>query len=103
MAAGARILSGRPGGLAGSLVVLSGDTPLMSADTISGLIAMRESSGSAVTVLTTRMADPTGYGRIVRDRDGRVLSDPKRLRQGDALAITLAGGALTAEVTEILP
>lgn len=56
----------------GSLVVLSGDTPLMSADTISGLVATRESSGSAVTVLTTRMADPTGYGRIVRDRDGNV-------------------------------
>lgn len=56
----------------GSLVVLSGDTPLMSSETIAGLIAMRESSGSAVTVLTTRMPDPTGYGRIVRDRDGMV-------------------------------
>lgn len=59
-------------GIEGSLVVLSGDTPLMSADTIAGLIALRESSGSAVTVLTTRMPDPTGYGRIVRDRDGAV-------------------------------
>jgi bifunctional UDP-N-acetylglucosamine pyrophosphorylase/glucosamine-1-phosphate N-acetyltransferase len=56
----------------GSLVVLSGDTPLISADTIAGLIAVRESSGSAVTVLTTRMHDPNGYGRIVRDRDGTV-------------------------------
>lgn len=60
--------------VAGSLVVLSGDTPLMSAETISGLVAMRESSGSAVTVLTTRMADPSGYGRIVRDRDGNVAA-----------------------------
>ncbi len=56
----------------GSLVVLSGDTPLMSPETISGLVAFRESSGSAVTVLTTHMADPFGYGRIVRDRDGAV-------------------------------
>lgn len=59
-------------GVTGSLVVLSGDTPLMKPETISGLVAMRESSGSAVTVLTTRMPDPTGYGRIVRDRDGNV-------------------------------
>ena len=51
----------------GSLVVLSGDTPLLSAETISGLIAMRETSGAALTLLTTRLSDPTGYGRIVRD------------------------------------
>ncbi len=60
------------GGQAGSLVVLSGDTPLMTPDTIAGLIAMRETSGSAVTLLTTHLPDPTGYGRIVRNRDGEV-------------------------------
>ncbi len=59
-------------GITGSLVVLSGDTPLLRAETIAGLIAMRESSGSAVTVLTTHLPDPTGYGRIVRGRDGEV-------------------------------
>lgn len=60
------------GTVAGSLVVLSGDTPLMTPDTVAGLIAMRESSGSAVTILTTHLSDPTGYGRIVRNRDGEV-------------------------------
>ncbi len=59
-------------GVKGSLVVLSGDTPLMSAETVAGLIALRESSGAAMTVLTTNMPDPAGYGRIVRDRDGEV-------------------------------
>lgn len=59
-------------GFHGSLVVLSGDTPLMRPETIAGLIATRESSGSVLTLLTTRMPDPTGYGRIVRDRDGAV-------------------------------
>jgi bifunctional UDP-N-acetylglucosamine pyrophosphorylase/glucosamine-1-phosphate N-acetyltransferase len=62
------------GELAGSLVVLSGDTPLITADTVAGLIAMRESSGSAATLLTTHLPDPTGYGRIVRDRDGEVAA-----------------------------
>lgn len=53
-------------GFHGSLVVLSGDTPLMRAETIAGLVAMRESSGAACTVLTANLANPTGYGRIVR-------------------------------------
>jgi len=56
----------------GSLVVLSGDTPLMTPETIAGLVAMRESNGAAVTVLTAVVPDPTGYGRIIRDRDGEV-------------------------------
>jgi bifunctional UDP-N-acetylglucosamine pyrophosphorylase / glucosamine-1-phosphate N-acetyltransferase len=61
------------GAFSGSLVVLSGDTPLLSADTIAGLAAMRESSGAALTLLTTRLPDATGYGRIVRDmKDGSV-------------------------------
>lgn len=59
-------------GVDGSLVVLSGDTPLMTAETISGLVALRESSGSAATLLTAHMPDPSGYGRIVRGRDGAV-------------------------------
>ena len=56
----------------GSLVVLSGDTPLLRASTISGLVAMRESAGAVLTVLTAHLPDPSGYGRIVRDRDGNV-------------------------------
>ncbi|MGV8083499.1 MAG: bifunctional UDP-N-acetylglucosamine diphosphorylase/glucosamine-1-phosphate N-acetyltransferase GlmU [Coriobacteriia bacterium] len=60
-------------GYVGSLVVLSGDTPLITADTISGLIAMRETNGAALTLLTAHLSDPAGYGRIVRDRaDGSV-------------------------------
>jgi bifunctional UDP-N-acetylglucosamine pyrophosphorylase / glucosamine-1-phosphate N-acetyltransferase len=54
-------------GYSGSLVVLSGDTPLISSETISGLIAMREANGAALTLLTAHLAEPDGYGRIVRD------------------------------------
>lgn len=56
----------------GSLVVLSGDTPLITPVTIAGLIALRESSGAAMTLLTAHMPDPSGYGRVIRDRDGKV-------------------------------
>ena len=59
-------------GVEGSLLVLSGDTPIVRSDTLAGLIALRESSGAALTLLTTHLHDPSGYGRIVRDRDGAV-------------------------------
>jgi bifunctional UDP-N-acetylglucosamine pyrophosphorylase/glucosamine-1-phosphate N-acetyltransferase len=59
-------------GFSGSLVVLSGDTPLLRPETIAGLVAMRESSGAALTLLTANLPDPGNYGRIVRGRDGGV-------------------------------
>ena len=59
-------------GFSGSLLVLSGDTPLVRPETLSGLVAMRESAGAALTLLTANLHDPSGYGRIVRNRDGGV-------------------------------
>lgn len=56
----------------GSLVVLSGDSPLISADTIARLIRTREENNAAVVVLTMQLDDPFGYGRIVRDERGEV-------------------------------
>ena len=51
----------------GVVVVLSGDVPLMQADTLQQLIAA--SAGSKLALLTIDFADPTGYGRIVRSGD----------------------------------
>ena len=53
----------------GDVVILSGDVPLLSTDTLTMLIKDHQSSGAALTVLTTRVPDPTGYGRIVRTSD----------------------------------
>jgi bifunctional UDP-N-acetylglucosamine pyrophosphorylase/glucosamine-1-phosphate N-acetyltransferase len=50
-------------------LVLYGDVPLVCARTLAGLIA---AAGQALALLTVRVTDPTGYGRIVRDPDGRV-------------------------------
>jgi len=61
-------------GFEGSLTVLSGDTPLLRPETVSGLVAMRESSGAAATVLTTHLPDPAEYGRVVRNRDGGIAA-----------------------------
>jgi bifunctional UDP-N-acetylglucosamine pyrophosphorylase / glucosamine-1-phosphate N-acetyltransferase len=54
----------------GTLVVLSGDAPLLRPETLQRLVEMHHAGGFAATVLTTSAADPTGYGRIVRDAAG---------------------------------
>ena len=56
-----------------TIVILPGDAPLLQASTIEELVGTHEASGQAATLLTARMADPTGYGRIIRAKDGRVL------------------------------
>jgi bifunctional UDP-N-acetylglucosamine pyrophosphorylase/glucosamine-1-phosphate N-acetyltransferase len=53
------------------VLVLYGDVPLIEAETLNRLIA--DSSDTALGLLTMTLADPTGYGRIVRDHWGRVL------------------------------
>ncbi len=58
--------------LTGSLVVLAGDTPLITPGTIRALVERREEAGAAASVLTMRVEDPSGYGRIVRDDEGAV-------------------------------
>lgn len=54
----------------GTVVVLFGDTPLLRAETIQQLVAAHEADGNAATLLTARVDDPTGLGRIVRDEAG---------------------------------
>ena len=53
-------------GFRGSLLVVYGDTPLLTAATLHQLLASHAGSGAAVTVLSMRVPDPRGYGRIVR-------------------------------------
>jgi bifunctional UDP-N-acetylglucosamine pyrophosphorylase/glucosamine-1-phosphate N-acetyltransferase len=59
-------------GKANRVVVLSGDVPLLEEQTVQGLLDALEADPKAVAaVLTARLTDPSGYGRIVRDRGGR--------------------------------
>ncbi len=65
----------------GDIIVLPGDTPLLRAPTLAALVRTHRATSAAATVLTARIADPTGYGRIVRGRDGRVA---RIVEQADA-------------------
>ncbi|MET0146229.1 MAG: NTP transferase domain-containing protein [Ilumatobacteraceae bacterium] len=56
-----------------TIVVLPGDTPLLEADTIDALVAAHVAGGFAATLLTSVVDDPTGYGRVIKAPDGRVL------------------------------
>jgi bifunctional UDP-N-acetylglucosamine pyrophosphorylase/glucosamine-1-phosphate N-acetyltransferase len=53
-------------------LVLYGDVPLVRVPTLAGLIAAGSGAGAALAVLTVHAADPTGYGRILRDAAGHV-------------------------------
>lgn len=59
-------------GKTGSVVVLSGDSPLITPSTIESLVRVRESENAAMVVLTMELDEPFGYGRIVRAADGTV-------------------------------
>ncbi|MBM3795589.1 MAG: UDP-N-acetylglucosamine diphosphorylase/glucosamine-1-phosphate N-acetyltransferase [Acidobacteria bacterium] len=55
----------------GYLVILYGDCPLLKASTVAELVRRQRASQAAATVITTHVADPQGYGRIVRDAAGK--------------------------------
>ena len=56
----------------GDVVVLPGDTPLLRAATLAALVRFHRQNDAGATLLTAELADPTGYGRVVRGRDGMV-------------------------------
>jgi UDP-N-acetylglucosamine diphosphorylase/glucosamine-1-phosphate N-acetyltransferase len=57
---------------AGDVLVLSGDVPLLTEKTARALLGYHRASGATATILTAELADPTGYGRIVRNSDDSV-------------------------------
>lgn len=63
------------------LLILSGDVPLLSETTLEKLITTHQNTGAIATLLTANLDDPTGYGRIIRDNEGRVV---KIVEQKDA-------------------
>lgn len=54
----------------GNVVILNGDAPFMTADTIMKSLDKHTESQSSATVISAKVGDPTGYGRIVRADDG---------------------------------
>ncbi|MFP5220128.1 MAG: bifunctional UDP-N-acetylglucosamine diphosphorylase/glucosamine-1-phosphate N-acetyltransferase GlmU [Actinomycetes bacterium] len=80
--------------LDGTVVVVPGDAPLLTVETLQQLVEHHQPRGAATTLLTARMPDPTGYGRVVRDGGGvRAVVEHKdaddATRQIDEVAVSV--------------
>ena len=56
----------------GTTLVICGDTPLITAETMRELVTLHEETGAKATVLTAKADEPDGYGRIIRNSQGLV-------------------------------
>ena len=72
-----------------TVLVLSGDHPLISAPVISDFLSAHESSGAVATMMTIELDDPGAYGRVVRDSEGWVERVVEAKAAGDADASQL--------------
>ncbi len=96
-----------------TVIVILGDTPLISPETITALAEQHERSGAAATIATAVLDDPTGYGRVVRAPDGTVERVVETKAPGDASELELhireintgvfafEGAALLAALSEV--
>jgi len=71
---GHAVLQAKPllGDEEGLAIVICGDTPLVSNETLEGMIRLHQERGASATILTANVAEPKGYGRIIRDEQGYV-------------------------------
>jgi diadenosine tetraphosphate (Ap4A) HIT family hydrolase/CTP:molybdopterin cytidylyltransferase MocA len=87
-----------------SLLVLYGDVPLLREQTLSELMERHLLEGNGVTVLTARVPDPTGYGRIVREADGgfRAIVEDRDLEPGQRPISEINSGIYAFQLKPIL-
>lgn len=65
-------LVAEPSAVAKQYVIMCGDTPLLTPETLSALVKHHQSEGATLTLLTTHIANPHGYGRVLRGTEGTV-------------------------------
>lgn len=81
----------------GTVIILSGDTPLVRGETVRGLFEAHRRSGAAVTLAAIELDEPAGYGRVVGGEDGRVVGVvEERDATPDQRAIRLVNGGVYA-------
>ena len=78
--------AGDPSNSYETVVVLSGDVPLIGPEAILGLVDAHERAGAAATMASTILEDPSGYGRVVRDATGALERVVETKLEGDATA-----------------
>jgi bifunctional UDP-N-acetylglucosamine pyrophosphorylase/glucosamine-1-phosphate N-acetyltransferase len=96
-----------------TVIVINGDAPLITPETLQALVQAHERSGAAATIATMVLDDPSGYGRVVRAPDGTVERVVETKAPGDSTELELHirevntgmfafdGGALIAALREV--
>lgn len=107
-----QVALGQLADLDGDVIVTYGDVPLLTGETLAALLEEHRAEQAAVTVLTAEVPDPTGYGRILRDAEGRVSGIVEH-RDADEMQRQITeinsgiyvfdGGALRAALSELAP
>ncbi len=96
----------------GYVVILPGDMPLVTADTIQKVCGAAEEQNCACVVLTALYDDPTGYGRVIRDSEGCVLriveeanasAEEKQVREANAFVYCIKAPLLVKYLKELVP
>jgi bifunctional UDP-N-acetylglucosamine pyrophosphorylase / glucosamine-1-phosphate N-acetyltransferase len=107
-----QVALGQLADLDGDVIVTYGDVPLLTGDTLAALLEEHRAEQAAVTVLTAEVPDPTGYGRILRDAEGRVSGIvehrdademQRQITEINSGIYVFEGGALRAALRELAP
>ncbi len=88
-----------------TLLVLSGDVPLVRAETLERFINHHQQSGAACSILSVKLENPTGYGRIVRDKDGSFgrIVEQKDATPEEKLIREINSGIYCFETAKLFP
>jgi bifunctional UDP-N-acetylglucosamine pyrophosphorylase / glucosamine-1-phosphate N-acetyltransferase len=98
------------GKFSGDVLVLPGDSPLLTTGTLRRLVDHHRATKAAATMLTAELEDPTGYGRIVRDAAGKVervveetdaTAEEKRIKESNTSVWVFDRSALRSALTKI--
>jgi bifunctional UDP-N-acetylglucosamine pyrophosphorylase/glucosamine-1-phosphate N-acetyltransferase len=84
---GHAVLAARPAlqGFQGNVLILSGDVPLLTEETIKSFLQSHQERQAALSVMTVELENPRGYGRVFRNADGSLLriTEDKDLKPGE--------------------
>jgi len=88
----------------GPLLILSGDVPLIRPNQLIQLKDKFEETGSALTMMTTDLKDPTGYGRVVRSRSGELarIVEQREATEADQAIQEINAGIYLMQIEEVL-